>query len=40
MRWEIDVDSFEVRKDSGCIKPLTDADRAEMKILRERILHG
>jgi polyisoprenoid-binding protein YceI len=38
---EIDVDSFEVRKGSGGVKPLTESNRAEIKkTLRERILRS
>jgi polyisoprenoid-binding protein YceI len=37
---EVDVDSFEVREGLGGVKPLTDADRAEIKkTLREKVLH-
>jgi len=37
---EVDVESFEVRQGSGGVKPLTDADRAEVKqTIREKILH-
>jgi polyisoprenoid-binding protein YceI len=37
---EVDVDSFEVREGTGGVKPLTDADRAEInRTLREQILH-
>jgi len=33
---EVDADSFEVRKGSGGVKPLTDSDRAEInKTIRE-----
>ncbi|MEU7895775.1 YceI family protein [Nonomuraea sp. NPDC049152] len=36
---EVDVASLEVRQGTGGVKPLTDADRAEIgKILREKIL--
>ena len=36
---EADVGSFEVRKGTGGVKPLTDADRAEIKqTIREKIL--
>jgi polyisoprenoid-binding protein YceI len=36
---EIDVDSFEVREGTGGVKPLTDADRADIKnTLRGKIL--
>src|SRR6266567_8141341 len=35
-----DVDSFEVRQGTGGVKPLTDADRAEIKdTLRGKILN-
>jgi len=37
---EAEVDSFEVRTGTGGVKPLTDADRAEIKkTIREKILH-
>jgi polyisoprenoid-binding protein YceI len=37
---EADVDSFEVREGTGGIKPLTDADRADIKnTLRGKILN-
>jgi polyisoprenoid-binding protein YceI len=37
---DVDVGSFEVRQGTGGIKPLTDADRAEIKkTIREKILH-
>src|SRR5262252_6287514 len=37
---EVDADSFAVRTGTGGIKPLTDADRAEIsKTIREQILH-
>jgi polyisoprenoid-binding protein YceI len=37
---EVDADSFEVRKGTGGVKPLTDADRAEIKkTIAEKILH-
>src|SRR5215470_5079194 len=37
---EADADSFEVRTGTGGVKPLTDADRAEIKkTIREKILH-
>jgi polyisoprenoid-binding protein YceI len=37
---EVDADSFEVRTGTGGVKPLTDADRAEIKkTIREKILH-
>lgn len=38
---EADVDSFEVREGSGVVKPLTDADRADIKnTLRTKVLHA
>jgi len=38
---EAEVDSFEVREGTGGVKPLTDADRAEIKrTLRDKILHA
>ena len=37
---EVDVDSFEVREGTGGVKPLTDADRADIKnALRGKILN-
>jgi polyisoprenoid-binding protein YceI len=37
---EIEVDSFEVREGTGGVKPLTDADRAEItKNVRDKVLH-
>ena len=37
---EADADSFEVGQGTGGVKPLTDADRAEIKkTIREKILH-
>src|SRR5258708_35774092 len=37
---EADVDSFEVREGTGGVKPLTDADRADIKnTLRGKILN-
>lgn len=37
---EADVDSFEVREGSGGVKPLTDADRADIKnTIRGKILN-
>ena len=37
---EVDADSFEVRKGTGGVKPLTDGDRSEIKkTIREKILH-
>ena len=36
-----EVDAFEVRDGTGGVKPLTDADRGEIKrTLREKILHS
>lgn len=36
---DVEIDSFEVREGSGGFKPLTDADRVEIKkILREKVL--
>jgi polyisoprenoid-binding protein YceI len=36
---EVDADSFEVRSGTGGVKPLTDADRAEIKkTIRDKIL--
>lgn len=38
---EVDVDSFEVRQGTGGVKPLTDADRADIKnTLRGKILNS
>jgi polyisoprenoid-binding protein YceI len=38
---EAEVDSFEVREGTGGVKPLTDADRAEIKrTIRDKILHA
>lgn len=40
VRVEVGVDSLEVREGTGGIKPLTDADRADIKrAIREKILH-
>ena len=40
VRVEADAGSFEVRSGTGGVKPLTDADRVEIKkTLREKILH-
>ena len=37
---EVDVDSFDVRQGTGGVKPLTDADRADIKnTLRGKILN-
>jgi polyisoprenoid-binding protein YceI len=36
---EVDADSFEVRKGTGGVKPLTDADRAEIKKTLGKILN-
>jgi len=36
---EVDVDSFEVRQGTGGVKPLTDADRAEIKKTLGEVLH-
>ncbi|MGH8828267.1 MAG: YceI family protein [Jiangellaceae bacterium] len=39
VRVEVDVDSLEVREGTGGVKPLTDADRADIKrTIREKIL--
>lgn len=38
---DVEVDSFDVREGTGGIKPLTDADRTEIKeTLREKILQA
>ncbi|MQA86371.1 MAG: YceI family protein [Streptosporangiales bacterium] len=38
---DVEIDSFEVREGTGGIKPLTDADRDEIKkTLREKILQA
>ena len=36
---EVEVDSLEVREGTGGVKPLTDADRAEIKRTLAKILH-
>ena len=36
---EVDVESFEVREGTGGVKPLTDADRAEIKKTLKEVLH-
>jgi polyisoprenoid-binding protein YceI len=36
---EVEVDSFEVRQGTGGVKPLTDADRAEIKKTLGEVLH-
>jgi polyisoprenoid-binding protein YceI len=37
---DVEVDSFEVREGTGGVKPLTDADRADItRTIREKILH-
>jgi polyisoprenoid-binding protein YceI len=36
---EVDADSFEVRKGTGGVKPLSDADRAEIHKTLKAILH-
>jgi polyisoprenoid-binding protein YceI len=36
---EVEVDSFEVRKGTGGVKPLSDADRAEIHKTLKEILH-
>jgi polyisoprenoid-binding protein YceI len=36
---EVDVDSFDVRQGTGGVKPLTDADRAEIKKTLREVLH-
>ncbi len=37
---EVDAGSFEVRKGTGGVKPLTSSDRGEIeRIIREKILH-
>ena len=36
---EVDADSFEVRKGTGGVKPLSDADRAEIHQTLKGILH-
>ena len=38
---EADIDSFEVREGTGGVKPLTDADRADIKnTLRSKVLNA
>jgi polyisoprenoid-binding protein YceI len=37
---EVEVDSFEVRQGTGGVKPLTDADRAEIKKTLGEVLHA
>jgi polyisoprenoid-binding protein YceI len=36
---EVEVDSLEVREGTGGVKPLTDADRAEIKKTLGKVLH-
>jgi polyisoprenoid-binding protein YceI len=36
---QVDADSFEVRQGTGGIKPLTDADRAEISKTLKQVLH-
>jgi polyisoprenoid-binding protein YceI len=36
---EVDVDSFQVRQGTGGVKPLTDADRAEITKTLKQVLH-
>jgi len=36
---DVDVESFEVREGTGGVKPLTDADRAEIKKTLGEVLH-
>jgi polyisoprenoid-binding protein YceI len=36
---QIDVDSFQVRQGTGGVKPLTDADRAEISKTLKQVLH-
>jgi polyisoprenoid-binding protein YceI len=36
---QIDVDSFQVREGTGGVKPLTDADRAEISKTLKQVLH-
>jgi polyisoprenoid-binding protein YceI len=36
---QVDVDSFEVRQGTGGLKPLTDADRAEISKTLKQVLH-
>jgi polyisoprenoid-binding protein YceI len=37
---EVDVDSFQVRQGTGGVKPLTDADRAEISKTLKQVLHS
>src|SRR4029453_6622292 len=39
MAVEVEVDSLEVREGTGGVKPLTDADRAEIKKTLGEVLH-
>src|SRR4029434_8970431 len=36
---QVDVDSFQVRQGTGGVKPLTDADRAEIHKTLKHVLH-
>src|SRR5215207_3981596 len=36
---QVDVDSFQVRQGTGGVKPLTDADRAEIHKTLKQVLH-
>src|ERR687898_389501 len=36
---QVDVDSFQVRQGTGGVKPLTDADRAEISKTLKEVLH-
>jgi polyisoprenoid-binding protein YceI len=36
---QVDVDSFQVRQGTGGVKPLTDADRAEISKTLKQVLH-
>jgi len=36
---EVEIDSFEVREGTGGVKPLTDADRAEIAKTLKEVLH-
>jgi polyisoprenoid-binding protein YceI len=36
---EVDADSFQVRKGTGGVKPLSDADRAEIHKTLKEVLH-
>jgi polyisoprenoid-binding protein YceI len=36
---QVDVDSFQVRVGTGVVKPLADADRAEISKILKRVLH-